>query len=239
METGASLMPKSYETYDCKSSHNRTHWTMNIGHNVRMIMAQPKDRLKQARIAAGYDTPTDAAKAIRDINRNTLTSHENGNRDISRKAAERYAHYFDVSAGWLLYGEEGEEARTEYRIPVVSMVSAGRLTSQQGITPTDVERYISVDDLPNGDWIALTVDGDSMNRIAPDQSTIIVNRADDTLIDGKYYVFSIHAGDATFKTYKRNPERLQPFSTNPDHMSVTLPDDVYVVGRVRRVIQDV
>lgn len=68
---------------------------------------KPKDRLKQARAAAGYETPSDAARAHpRDINVNTLISNENGNRDISRKAAEKYARIFGVTAGWLLYGED-------------------------------------------------------------------------------------------------------------------------------------
>ena len=69
-----------------------------------------------------------------------------------------------------------------------------------------------------------------MNRLAPDGSVIIINRADSTLLDGRFYVFSVDNGAATFKTYRRDPERLQPFSTNPDHMSipVTGDTDLYV-----------
>jgi len=75
---------------------------MIINHNVRM---EPKDRLKLAREKAGFANPTDAAKAHRELNKNTLISNENGNRDISRKAAEKYALVFGVDAGWILYGE--------------------------------------------------------------------------------------------------------------------------------------
>lgn len=78
---------------------------MFLSHKVRM--KKPKDRLQEARSAAGFDSPTAAASAFpRDINKNTLISHENGNRDISRKAAERYGKLFGVDAGWLLYGSE-------------------------------------------------------------------------------------------------------------------------------------
>lgn len=70
-------------------------------------MELPKDRLKQARAAAGFETPSDAARTYpRDLNVNTLISHENGNRDISRKAAEKYGRVFGVDPGWLLYGGE-------------------------------------------------------------------------------------------------------------------------------------
>jgi len=80
-----------------------------------------------------------------------------------------------------------------------------------------------------------------MNRLAPEGSILIVNRADSTLLDGRYYVFALDGGQATFKTYRRDPERLQPYSTNPDHMSIPIEQhaDLYVFGRVRRVIQEV
>lgn len=69
-------------------------------------MNTPNDRLKLIRKEAGYDSPSDAARALKDINVNTLISHENGNRAISRKAAEKYADAFGRTAGWLLFGED-------------------------------------------------------------------------------------------------------------------------------------
>ena len=197
---------------------------------------------------AGYDNPTDAwrdneraLKAGR-VGKDLLTSNANGNRDISRNAAATYAKVFGRSAGWYLYGaDDAVEARSSYEIPMVSMVSAGRMRDQPGVLPSDIEKHIHLDDLPKGDWIALTVDGDSMNRLAPEGSILIVNRADSTLLDGRYYVFALDGGQATFKTYRRDPERLQPYSTNPDHMSIPIEQhaDLYVFGRVRRVIQEV
>jgi hypothetical protein len=77
-------------------------------------MEKPKDRLRRSRYAAGFETPTDAWRAHpRDITQSTLTSHENGNRDISRKAAETYGRLFNVDPGWLLYGDsQGQEDPT-------------------------------------------------------------------------------------------------------------------------------
>lgn len=203
-------------------------------------MELPKDRLKKARAAAGFETPTDAARAFpRELNVNTLISNENGNRDISRKAAEKYAKLFRVDAGWLLYGGEAETVREDVDVPLLSMVAATNLRYQPGVEEHDIQRRIKVGDLPKGDWIALQVDGDSMDRVAPDGAIILVDRSDDRLIDGRYYVFSLGGGEATFKRYKRNPQRLQPFSTNPDHMSIPADnDDLYVFGRVKRVIHD-
>ncbi|TIU21285.1 MAG: helix-turn-helix transcriptional regulator, partial [Mesorhizobium sp.] len=66
--------------------------------------------MQQARAQAGYATPSDAARALRDINKNTLISHENGNRPLSRKAAEKYGRLFGVDPGWLLFNADGAEA---------------------------------------------------------------------------------------------------------------------------------
>lgn len=67
-------------------------------------MEKPKDRLKEARVRAGYKTPAEAARVVRELNKNTLTSHENGNRDLSKQAAVKYGRIFNVDPGWLLYG---------------------------------------------------------------------------------------------------------------------------------------
>lgn len=200
---------------------------------------EPRHRLQKARAAAGFANPAEASRAHRGINQNTLTSHENGNRSISRMAAAKYASAFGVEAGWILYGERRDvEFPGLYRVPVVTWVSASNLRDQPGVTASEIERWVQVADLPAGDWIALSVDGDSMNRVAPDGSTILVNRADERLLDGKYYVFQQGNGAATFKRYRRDPEMMQPYSTNPDHMSIPVADDLYVFGRVRRVITD-
>lgn len=202
---------------------------------------EPKHRLQQARRDAGFDTPSDAARALRDLNRNTLISHENGNRSISRTAAEKYGKLFGVNPGWILYGRS--ETRVEggtQQVPVLSLISASNLRDQPGVTEADIQRWISVADLPaEGDWFALEVDGDSMDRVAPDGATILVNRADATLLDKRFYVFALESGAATFKQYRRKPDRLQPYSTNPEHFSIPASDDLYVIGRVRRVIHDI
>lgn len=73
-----------------------------------MNIEKPRDRLKLARLCAGYKTPSEAARAVKDINLHTLNSHENGNREISRKSAIKYGEAFKASPGWLLYGEKNE-----------------------------------------------------------------------------------------------------------------------------------
>lgn len=212
---------------------------MKFRQSVRM--EQPKDRLRQAMEEAGFKRPADVARAFKkEINQNTLTSHLNGNRAISRKAAEKYATIFDSKAGWILFDDE-EDGLEDVNVPVLSMVSAGNLRDQPTVTEEDILRWIKVSDLPRGEWVALVVEGDSMDRVAPPGSTILVNRSDDRLIDGRFYVFSLDNGAATFKQYRTSPfEHLRPYSTNLDHMTTPVDGhELYVFGRARRVINDI
>lgn len=63
------------------------------------------ERLADARIAAGYRSASEAAKAI-GLSVATYIAHENGHRGLTVQSAERYAKHFNVRSGWLLTGEE-------------------------------------------------------------------------------------------------------------------------------------
>jgi len=193
-------------------------------------------RLEEARVARGFKSARAAAEFF-GWKYDSYAQHESGLRGLTR-SARRYASAYGVSEGWLLTGEGNEEITS---VPLVSWVSAGTLKKSDGVTSAEIERYVPVANLPRGDWMALTVRGDSMDRVAPEGSIIVLNHADDTLLNDRFYVFSLEGGDATFKRYRSSPRpMLQPFSTNLDHMSIPANDgEFYVVGRVRRVITDV
>src|SRR5258707_4477930 len=58
------------------------------------------ERLRQARIARGFDTAAAAADAF-GWNRNTYASNENGNAPFSYRRAKEYAVAFGVRLEWL------------------------------------------------------------------------------------------------------------------------------------------
>lgn len=124
-------------------------------------------------------------------------------------------------------------------IPVLSWISAGRLSGSDMPANVKAEKRIAVADLKQSKWIALRVSGESMNRVAPDGSMIFVDLADKRLVEEGFYVFAQPTGDATFKRYRggRRP-RLQPYSTDPDQETIPAPEDLEVIGRVRRVVND-
>lgn len=85
-------------------------------------METAADRLRQARIAKGYDQASHAAAAF-GWNKNTYLSNENGNAPFSYRKAEAYARAYGVAADWLYSG--GVQApREASAIPVVGYVGA-------------------------------------------------------------------------------------------------------------------
>ncbi|MEJ6397017.1 helix-turn-helix domain-containing protein [Yoonia sp. 208BN28-4] len=61
------------------------------------------ERLKTARVNAGYASAQDACDAF-GFKYPTYIGHENGHRGITTKAAQRYAQAYRVDSAWLLMG---------------------------------------------------------------------------------------------------------------------------------------
>jgi SOS-response transcriptional repressor LexA len=126
-------------------------------------------------------------------------------------------------------------------VPLLDLVSAGRLKSPSSQIPLEDVPLLAFADLGRGEWFALKVesDADSMDRVSPEGSIIIVNRADRTLVTGKFYVFAVK-GKTTFKMWPGGSNNyLEPYSTNPANKPVFFKkSELEVIGRVKRTVLD-
>lgn len=195
------------------------------------------ERLAIARARAGFRSKREAAHAL-DIAVSTYNAHERAGQPGARKFGEDeakiYARRFGVSFVWLLTGE-GEGG---VGIPLVSWVSAGHLSAGEPVQDAASCPRIQAPDLPKGDWIALRVEGDSMDRISPPESIIFVNRQDRRLVANACYVIGDENGGATYKRYRPDPMRFEPVSVNPAHEAIFPDHDPVIIGRVKRTILD-
>lgn len=207
------------------------------GHNP--IMAGWLKRTEQALEQSGLDMK--AASRAAGQNETFVRDLLRRGRKPNIDAFLALASAIKAHPSWLLTGEGPNPLEDEtIDVPLLSKISASTFKAQDGVRAADIDRHIKVSHLPKGKWFALTVEGTSMDRVAPDGSIIIVNQADDILLDGKAYVFSLDDGAATFKQYRLTPEpMLTPYSWHPEHYAMPVGDkDLYVFGRVRRVITD-
>lgn len=139
------------------------------------------ERLKRARINAGFTSRRDAASRF-GIGYSTLAAHENGQNSISSEAAADYARAFGVTPGWLLYGNGDGVVPTSgsasklTTAPLVGWVQAGawqdpfdgEIDHGEPIPIQPHPKY------PNATYMVLDVRGDSYDRVAPEGSRVIV-----------------------------------------------------------------
>lgn len=86
--------------------HYALHGRKRLLHNgldYAQCMSDPAERLRIARLRAGYATGKEAAEAL-GFPVSTYLSHENGSRGYPAKKAFTYARKFKVREQWLLYG---------------------------------------------------------------------------------------------------------------------------------------
>lgn len=163
--------------------------------------------------------------------------------------AERLAPLLDSTREQLVFAKTPRVAKKALKelspsvlhVPVLDKVAAGKLRAPSSQIPAEDVPLLAFADLGRGEFFGLTVEGDSMDRISPDGSTIVVNRADRALVSGKPYVFS-HRGEASFKLWRPEPPRFAPYSNNPMHEPVYVKSkaeaEKMVVGRVKRTVLD-
>jgi transcriptional regulator with XRE-family HTH domain len=192
------------------------------------------ERIRQARTARG-PSQGDVAERI-GVGQTTVSSWEKGRTEPSREMVQKIADFLRMPIAEL-EGVAPEGERRPYReIPIISWVSAGQLKDPGQLAPGRYAKHMLVDDLPGGEYVATDVRGDSMDRISPEGSRIIIDINDREPKPGKFYVFSLR-GETTFKRFRSEPViRFEPFSTNPANEPIfpKADRDWQVVGRVVR-----
>ena len=165
------------------------------------------------------------------VNKMVLTHPKKGQKPRKISADEMLA--IEEITGFPLTAHSSAQITN---VRILSWINAGKLKDVQSIMPADIKGIIPVAGLSPGDWVAFEVEGDSMDRVAPPGAFICVDRNDRALVDRKFYVFSTPDGSATFKRYRSDPDRMQPFSNNPEHETMRPKDDIDVFGRAHCVI---
>lgn len=105
------------------------HYALPVGkrllHNSSRygrIMTDPAERLRIARLRAGFETGKDAADAM-GVPVSTYLGHENGSRGYPAKKAALYARKFKVREQWLLYGVgEGPGENGDQKAEIINIL---------------------------------------------------------------------------------------------------------------------
>ena len=197
------------------------------------IALRIESRLKELGLSAS------AASSKAGLSRFAISNiYKNPNSKPRGETLQQLARVLEVSSDYILTGRgDAPSAKDSRRVPVLSWVSAGQMARDEG--QQDIIGEADAADLDiKGQWIALRVEGDSMDRISPPGSLIFVNLADRRLVTNACYIITNGDGEATYKRFRANPPRFEPVSTNPAHEPIFPDGDPVVLGRVRRSVID-
>lgn len=195
------------------------------------------NRLAQARDHAGM-TQQQVAAAI-GVTTTGYQNWEYGNTPIKATALRELAKLFGCTTDYLLNISDIKVAApsASRMLPVFGSISAG--TPREALAQSDVmhetpERlYLEHE---NAFW--LTVSGNSMNRLFPDGSLILID-PDEEVRNGDVAVVFVNGDDATLKRiyHEGDSIRLHPESYDPEYrdrvIDATDPDapEVRVIGK--------
>lgn len=118
-------------------------------------MVSAGDRLKEARLKAGYATVAEAARVLK-MHRQNWADHEAKRRQIREHNAKEYAKKLKISWQWLLTGQNPTEKR---KVPLVGVVGAGAQVHAIGAQDLD---FIDAPSGADDDDIAFEIRGGSM-----------------------------------------------------------------------------
>lgn len=223
-------------------------------------METPADRLRKARIDAGYENAREAADAL-GVNYTTYGQHENGTRNIPARSAQTYARKFKVSLDYLLTGKNADFLTTLIKkpaklgmVPVKGRVKAGDWQDIDSWGANFMSEWVpSSGEYPLEWQYAFVVDGESLNRTARHGDRLIcldLRDAGADFNDGDLVIVerSRFAGQMVERTAKRARKTLAGFelwpeSDDPAHQEA-IPyhgngesDNVSVVARVLWVMR--
>lgn len=135
-------------------------------------MTDIHERLKEARVSAGFESARHAADQF-GWSYSTYVSHENGQRGLKLDALKKYARAFRVELKWLIDGEyqQVEHYDVDVKVvPVVGKAAAGVWLefSEEEYDHTQLIPAVPSPRYPHADQVAYKVEGPSMNRVIPD-----------------------------------------------------------------------
>lgn len=189
-------------------------------------------RIRALRVDAGLTQ--DALAEQIGTTKATISKMERSTSPPKVEWIEKLSRALNVNEAELLFGTSfAKPSRQPTFIPVIGMIAAGNW--REAIHSPDGEIPI-VNAKPH--MFALEVSGDSIDRVARHGSFVAIDPTDPALNDGSIYAVQNVEGETTLKRFRRNPDRLEPDSTNPDHKPIFLGTEVItVIGRATQVIQ--
>lgn len=187
---------------------------IDIGKNIRLLRGQAG--LTQQQLADKIG-----------MSQSIVGKLEMETRSLKIDVLEKIAEALDVSLSELIFKAHPFPYR---HVPIRGVVNAG----EPMITFDDLTDYETVAfDTERGDFFALKVQGHSMDKVAPDGSTIIIDpKQTDPQALHKQAIVAIQDGEVLFKMWDNSLKLFQPKSTRDDYDPIPAKYGAQILGKV-------
>ena len=186
------------------------------------------ERLKQARLDAGYPTAKEFAIS-NDLKISTYNLHEAGTRSMAFEIIEHYAALLNLNVTWLLTGT-GPKIKSHVR--TVPIISWDEVTQYPQNIDFDSKKWTSSDiDLSPFSY-ALTVDSDAMEPRYPEGTIIIVDNQQKPKPKDFAIILLKDKKIPLFKQLTQVDGELYAKSLNSDYKPIRLTKGCEIIGRV-------
>ncbi|MBL4907659.1 MAG: hypothetical protein JKX94_09430 [Sneathiella sp.] len=221
-------------------------------------MKQTANRLKSARIAAGYVTGREFADK-NGVARSTYSTQESGTRGLTAEAAELYAEMLGITPSWLLFGKEHVVLSVDSddemdpadinlkTLNVIGAVEAGNWLKSPTWPYKNWKIEICPKDnrFPTANLFCLIVSGNDMDKryqINDILRCLPIEQDPEGLIPGKRYIVHrtnaeglIEVSAKELRLHEDGTFWLWPLSNNPKHQTPIEPSEDLVRIRARIV----
>jgi repressor LexA len=181
--------------------------------------------IKLKRLAANI-TQVDLAEKL-GVSQAYIHKIESGTESLKVTTVEKIAGALGLDISELIFKAHPFPYR---HIPIRGVVNAG----EPMITFDDLTDYETVAfDTERGDFFALKVQGHSMDKVAPDGSTIIIDpKQTDPQALHKQAIVAIQDGEVLFKMWDNSLKLFQPKSTRDDYDPIPAKYGAQILGKV-------
>lgn len=162
------------------------------------------ERLAAARLEAGYQTASEAARAY-GWNENTYRSHENGERGLKHDVIAKYARAFGVSYAYIAIDEKWGMPHEGNALPISGSVhDFGKMVViSKDIKAYQVDYYARTQFLFQGRFMAFEVAADEVFGVVFNGDLLIVNKDEAGVVSGVAQLLVVEQGDKYSLTYAR------------------------------------
>lgn len=187
---------------------------IDIGKNIRLLRGQAG--LTQQQLADKIG-----------MSQSIVGKLEMETRSLKIDVLEKIADALGVSLSELIFKAHPFPYR---HVPIRGVVNAG----EPMMTFDDLTEYETVAfDTERGDFFALKVQGHSMDKVAPDGSTIIIDpKQTDPQALHKQAIVAIQDGEVLFKMWDNSLKLFQPKSTRDDYDPIPAKYGAQILGKV-------